>query len=213
MLTVITPAQNRRLTTVELLRLDLGFGPTDPSDAVLERMIDVVSSAIETYCNRIFARETVRETFDCVSGAENVMLDRWPVKSVTSTSLNGEVLDPTLYQVDRGFLYQLNDEGRRTFWGGGPFIVDYIGGYALPEDADQDGEKIPPAIQNAVASEISARLALKGRDPLVRSESEDGVGSTTYFGPTGTSSSNSSSGGFTNPALADILDAYRWKPL
>lgn len=213
MLTVITPATNRKLTTVSNLRLDLGYGPTQPSDAVLNRLIDVASSAIETYCNRVFARERVRETFDCVAGEDYILLERYPVHEFFELSVDGEIYDPTLYQNDKGFLYRLDEDGHRVPWGGGAFSVEYSGGYGLPsDDPALPGEQLPFAIQSAVAAEIAAKQAQQGRDPLVRSESEEGVGSTSWFAGGGLSSS-SSSGGLLNPSAAAALDAYRWIPV
>lgn len=214
MLTVITPATNRKLTTVSNLRLDLGYGPAEPSDAALNRLIDVTSAAVETYCNRIFARETVRETFDCVAGENWILLERYPVYQFVTLSVDGEVYDAANYQNDDGFLYRLDDEGRRVPWGGGPFVVEYSAGYGLPsDDPALPGPQLPFDIQSAISAEISAKQAQKGRDPLVRSEMEEGVGSTSWFAGGGLSASSSSSGNLLNPSAAASLDAYRWIPV
>lgn len=213
MLTVITPATNRKLTTVANLRLDLGYGPTDPSDAVLERMIDVASSAAEIYCNRVFARETVKETFDTVIGEDFILLSRAPLYQITELSVDGDIYDAANYQVDSSKLYRLDDDGRRLPWGSGAFSVTYSAGYALPgDDPAQPGPQLPLAIQSAISAEVSARKGAQGRDPLVRSESEDGIGSTSWFASAGMGSS-SASGGLLNPAAAAQLDAFRWIPV
>ena len=199
MLTVVTPATNRRLTTVGNVRLDLGLASAEPADPAINRLIDQASSAIEAYCNRVFARETVREVSDCVYGPNGILLSRGPVASFTSLSVGGLAYDPADYQSDEGLLFRLNSNGRRTYWGAGRFVVEYAAGYILPGN---EGANLPAAIEQAAILEISVALARRGRDPLMRSESVDGVGSFTWqTTPTG--------GILSHPASASLLQPFR----
>src|SRR5215831_12311468 len=95
----MTPAQ---------ARLGMGAaGAADVSDEALQFMIDQNSSIIATLCNRIFAREKVRETWrcmgepcDCADAAttRRLFLSHWPVKEgdVESVQVGGVTLN--MYQ-------------------------------------------------------------------------------------------------------------------
>ena len=61
-LTVLTPATSRALTTLGTAKDELGISGTD-DDARLSRWIDEASERIETYLGRVLASETVREIF------------------------------------------------------------------------------------------------------------------------------------------------------
>ncbi len=205
MLTVVTPATNFRLTTVSNLRADLGLGPTDPSDSVLERRIDEATSLIEAYCGRTFARQTYRETFGANAGGEyKLVLARDPVQSITSIGVDGANYANDEYVLDGITLYRLNGVGRRTYWSYGPTDVLYVAGYALPGDVDQSGAKLPALIQRCCTTEISAMLSMSGRDVTVKSEMVEGVGSTTFHG-----GANGNEGGFYAPGMASTLDQFR----
>lgn len=219
MLTVLTPATNRRLTTVANLRLDLGLAAApNPTDSSLERYIDQASSAIELYCNRIFARETLRETFPCSTGEEWIMLARFPIYTLTSLSDDAVISDPATYQVvtDSGFVYHLNDEGERTLWGYGAISVDFIAGYALPGDPDYSmaplGSRLPAIIERAVTMEVAALRNGSNltRDPALKSHTVEGIGSKTWQTVGGSAGAGSvDTGGFANPSIMSMLDPFR----
>ncbi len=205
MLTVVTPATNFRLTTVSNLRSDLNLASSDFSDATLERRIDEATSLIETYCGRIFARQTYRETFGANAGGEYALvLGRDPVQSVTSVGVDGALYPLDEYVIEGISLYRLNGVARRTYWSFGPTDVLYVAGYVLPGDTEQTGIKLPAFLQRCCTTEISAMISMSGRDLTIKSENVEGVGSTTFHG-----SANGSAGGFHAPGMASMLDQFR----
>ncbi len=148
-LTVTTPAQARRLTRREHVTAEVGSA--DP--ALLDRLIDAATSAIESYCHRRFGREAVSELVPGWDALE-LQLSRTPLIAVTSVLFDTEpITDWSIESRDEGTLY------RRLGWGwttqrdagltgrqrwpgfGAPlprreeprFTVSYVGGHILPE--------------------------------------------------------------------------------
>src|SRR5262245_63764196 len=79
---VITPATSFDLMTIDELKIALNIVDTS-QDAMLEDNIDRYSDVVSVLCNRVFARETVRETWRCVGldcPATRLYLTHWPVK-------------------------------------------------------------------------------------------------------------------------------------
>ena len=62
LLTVLTPASSRALTTLANVKDEIDV-TSDDSDARLERWIVEESERIETYLGRVLAQEVVQETF------------------------------------------------------------------------------------------------------------------------------------------------------
>jgi len=157
MIEVLVEAVNKKLTTVETLRSELGIIGT-AEDALLSKLIDQASAMIETYCNRCFAKQKYRET---IPGYGNVYLalSVRPVVSVESVKEEGRVItDYSLDSPSSGLLY------RRTGWGWNPGIawnitwhimanselanyeVEYTAGYGLPGEPDRT---LPADIERA----------------------------------------------------------------
>lgn len=179
MLTVISPAAHQRLTTVATIKSELDLtGGAD--DAYLATLIDQASEAIVAWCGRPFAVEGVRETLHRDGrAAGNLMLSRFPVIGIDAVTIGGTVLDPTLADTeDGGFLYQLDASGCRVGWPSGRAVIDYRAGYVLP---DKTGRTLPKDIERAAIILVKTWFLARERDPLVRSESVEGVGSTDYF--------------------------------
>lgn len=212
MLTVVTPAANYKLTTVSNLRAALGLGPSDPSDAALNAQIDQASSAISAYCNRIFARETVREVFEGSYGKSALMLGRFPLVSFESLTVGGSAYDPSAYESEDSFVYRLASNGYRTLWGVGLTVGEYKAGYALPGDADYltvpASVRLPAILERACTMEIAAmRSTSITRDPALKSQSVEGLGTKTWqvAGANGAADT----GGFLNPGIVSMIDVFR----
>jgi hypothetical protein len=153
-LSVTTPAQTTRLTTVAAVQAELGLS-AGTDDALILRLIDRCSSAIVNYCRRPFAREALTETCGGFGGI-TLQLARTPVVALGTISQDSAlVTDATISDADKGWLY------RRDGWawttqlygglsGGGAwmdygtplprqeepqFSVAYTAGYILPEQA------------------------------------------------------------------------------
>lgn len=183
MLTVVTPASSRRLTTVDNVRADLGLAEGLPSDAQINRWIDQATAAVEKFCRRTFARETVLETFGACDLGRRIMLSRGPVTDVELVTWNGADVASAEYELDKGFLWRLGAtrNGHCYFWGGSTLAVRYVAGYALP--AGPNPGDLPYDVELAAIRLIGAAVSTSDRDPLVRTEDVGGVGSLTYWMP------------------------------
>lgn len=180
--TVITPATSYDLVSLEDFKLDAGI-TSDVDDVYLERAISRASSAIMSYCGRVFAVETVKDDFAC-SGEGSLVLSRYPVISVTAT--NGL---------------------------GAGYILDSARGIVSPTDGKWTGsvsftyeaglDPIPLDLQGATSEMVKALQFNRSRDPSLRSENIlSGLYAYTLF-----DASTSSAG--TAQQVAAILDYYR----
>jgi hypothetical protein len=169
--TVLEPAQSVALVTVYEAKLAIGIlGNTH--DDQLELFIDWASDEIAVLCNRVFARERVREEFrDIGPPAANsaligisvpfipqnrIYLTHWPVMSVESVS-DGGLLTPDQYEIDSNYGIIRLRSGTWTE----PSVV-YTGGYDLPADA-------PMALRQAaqLLTKDAYYMALRG-DQTIR---------------------------------------------
>lgn len=166
-LTVTVPrADNGLLVTLDELKTEINETGTDKDDyytTVLTRS----TSALEAFCNRVFAVETVSESIRLATGAcwpTGLPLGRYPVTEITSVEIDGEALDPEEYEADSGDkygrLYRLSDDSR-TSWSGSKIVVVYSAGY----------ETTPGPVENGIFELVKQAQAARTRDPALRSES------------------------------------------
>jgi hypothetical protein len=192
---IITPAINRDLMTLDDLKLALGV--TDPSqDAALARYITSYSDVIATLCNRVFAKETLIETWRDLD-SNRIFLSHYPIATETDIASvgcpRGTTLDPSAYEIDlkegQINLYATQSE---------PITVTYTGGYALPDDA-------PPALQEAMvvivreARAAAQRAAVSGIRSMSHKESR-----VVYFDPNLINRGVTSN--MLNPGIAPLVD-------
>ena len=103
MLTVLTPAASYDLVTLAAAKAEMEvIGNAD--DAVLASFIRQASSAVSSYCQRVFPQELVTETFRLGWGSKGPIradaplhLSRTPVASVTAITDNETILTPDAY--------------------------------------------------------------------------------------------------------------------
>jgi hypothetical protein len=132
---VLTPATSYALLTLDELKAILNVPLADTSeDTQLQMLIDQYSDVIATMCNRVFAYESVEETWRC-GDSPRLFLTRYPVADadlVSVESPRGSVLDPTIYELE-------NASGKLRIEGAWaePVTVTYSGGYQLPDAAPQ----------------------------------------------------------------------------
>lgn len=186
MLSVPTPASSFRLATVDAVKLELGIdGSAD--DEWIGRRIDIASSQAASYCNRVFARETVTETFRnyrsiMIPGIdpEPLRMTRIPVISVASVTENEEAVAAANYEYDdaTGLMWRLDDDGGRIAWEEGKIVVAYTGGYNLPGDTSNS---LPADVEAAVIEMVKASYFARLRDPLIKSEYAPDVGKVEYW--------------------------------
>ena len=177
MLTVSVAATARRLTTVAAVKSELGDQAA--ADDFIAAAIDGASGAIEGYCNRVFARETVTETFRLATGTSRLALRRYPVVSIASVVEAGIVLATADYEADMaiGELTRLSSDAETT-WPAAKVAVAYTAGYLLPGESGND---LPAEIDRAARLWVKAAWFARGRDPLLRGESVPGLGDQQYW--------------------------------
>jgi hypothetical protein len=153
---VVTPPTQTALTTAAAVKAELP-GVT-PSQALrIPGLIEQASGIITGYLGRKLARATVMDTF--AGGMDRFWIYR------------------------QGYAYALS-HGIGPGYGGGlgsRIQVTYDGGYLLP---GQTGRDLPYEIERACIDVVLALWYRAGRgDPMIRSESIDGIGSTSYLDP------------------------------
>ena len=190
---VIDPAATYDLTTLEVAKDELGIDGNDV-DVRLARWIRETSAYIQRHCNRVLARETVRETWhgadywylpEVSQEVRPLTLRRYPVVEIASFGSVDE--DPPLtvddYQLDayRGRLWRLN-EGQRSYWSWHwsntalmSLEITYTGGY--------DQNALPPDLQAACLALLKIRNDTFGRDRFLRSQDIPGVLREEYNNP------------------------------
>lgn len=202
-LTVTAAASNRKLTTAAALRTEMGVSTSEASDARLEDLILRASQTAETFCVRVFAKETLSEVFRCVRGRV-LNLGRWPVVSpITSVTEDGTALSASDYEadLDGGRVFRLSSDAR-VCWSAEKVTVVYAAGYVLPGDGGT--RDLPQDIEAAVLKLAAGLYFGAARDPLIKGESADGIGSVDYWvgGMPG-------AGGDLPPDVTALLDPYR----
>jgi len=180
MITVVTPAESARLTTVAAVRAETGVTAAEMNDAAVEALIDQASGLVAEYCNRVFARETVTESF-FGSAAGPLILSRTPVVAITGVTSGGIALTSPDYRLDArsGLLSRISGRGVIA-WRHGATDVTYTAGFILP---GEEGRDLPVMVERATVLIISAIIAGRQRDPLTKSETVEGVGRTDYWVP------------------------------
>jgi hypothetical protein len=144
-ITVLTPAVNFDLMTLDEAKLLMGMSTTDTSDdAQLSLFVDMNSATVMRLCNRIFAREEVREEWRKLNGGHRIFPSHWPIKQADIESVEspmGTVLDPSAYELEE-------QSGKIEIFSAcawtEPVVVTYWGGYELPDEA-------PMPLKRAVA--------------------------------------------------------------
>lgn len=138
--------------------------------------------------------------------AQDVLcLGRYPLVSIQSfcageLSLTPEQIKDLPFDPDAAMVYP--SDTRMPGWMPGIYSVQYTAGYVAPGTANADTNVVPQDIQEAIRLTAASTWYAKGRDPSLKSESEQGVGSTSWNSPlTGSS-------GMPQPAV-DILTSYQ----
>jgi hypothetical protein len=179
------------LISLDDLKLALGITGT-AEDAQLQAMITFQSRIIAEYCHRRFGLAEVMETFTFDRGEVMplrgaLVLSLYPVTEVIEISTGTEYeLDPPT-----GRLWHA-----AGYWSG-PVMVNYSGGYDLPEEA-------PARLQKAVIEAVHEGRTVGSRDPSIR-EVQHGDTRISYF----TSSTSSASSGFLSAPVIDLIRPYR----
>lgn len=169
------------LTTLATVKTRLGITGA-ASDATLSALITSASTAIATQCRRPLGAHTITETFRIRSVGLNAAreLDRQELlltgkdPTITSVAVDAVAVPGAEYELDSGILRRITTDGNPTTWGGGTVVVVYQTGYALPGAA-------PAPLAEACIELVSRGFGVAARDPSVKRETVEGVGSVEYF--------------------------------
>lgn len=175
-LTVVTPAPAPQLlATADGCKAEIG---ADGDDTRIATLLPQASAAIAAHCHRVFGRETVTETWRAVR-AEVLILSRIPVQAIAKVVEDGVELGEDDYECDpgAGLLYRLCG-GQRRPWGARSVVVTYDAGWRLPGQDDRD---LPEDVERACVLTVLAWYKAQGRDPMLRSEQSQDVGSQSWI--------------------------------
>lgn len=196
MLTVTTAADNYDLTLLATVKAELGIADR-AEDPNIARWIGQASDTISKFCNRVFAQETVSETFRLKCREDGLLLTRFPVSAIVSVVENDTTLTASDYELARdggGVLNRLRYE-RDWQWPIGKIVVSYTAGYSSVSD-------LPDGIERAAIVLVNQYRYSATRDPQLRSETTEGAGSSSYF------DGLESSGGL-SPEVLGLISKHR----
>ncbi|MCW5733483.1 MAG: hypothetical protein KIS73_05130 [Enhydrobacter sp.] len=187
--TVLTPAATaaaRRLTTAAKVQALL-FGGATTDTALLEALIDRASAMAAAYCNLArdaaglpptFSREVCRATWRPGMAARTgslMMPWRYPITAIGPVVADGVTLQAADYGMRGASLERLDSDGALSTWPAAGIVVDFTAGWPIPEP-----DAVPSEIEVAVIDQVKAMYQGRRRDPALRSETTDGVGSASY---------------------------------
>jgi hypothetical protein len=151
---VLTPATTYDLMSLAEMKEVLNIPSTDTSsDAELAVQITRFSDVISVTCNRVFAQETVAETWRGIS-SNRVFLTHFPALESDIQTVEcprGSVIDPSTWEFEE-------KSGKLELYASmsDPIVVTYTGGYLLPDGA-------PPALKQAMELMILEYRAMVAR--------------------------------------------------
>lgn len=97
------PLSSNALTTLDAVINYLKLNTvqlTEDEITVLEGLINACSTAIENYCGRKFKEQSFEEEYDG-TGKSYILLEQFPVISISSISIDDVVLDSSEYKVKK----------------------------------------------------------------------------------------------------------------
>ncbi|OUL65121.1 hypothetical protein HK16_18900 [Acetobacter senegalensis] len=201
------PPDQVPLASLSDLKSDLKI-TDDTQDVDLTRRLLEASGAVLAYIGRPILSSDWRDIMDLRQDQPRIslVLGRYPVTalkvvSINGTAMGGDDLINVFNAMDAscGMLYP--PDGGPALWHPARYVVTYTAGYSPPE-ADGTGGTIPLEIQRAIRITAAASWHGGDRDPNLKSESEQGVGSTSWV------AAASGTGGLPQDA-ANLLAGYR----
>ena len=218
-LTVTVAASTKLLTQLSTLKRELDLEADDTNDAYLSDLIDQATAFIESYTERVWARETVVETKGSLHPrAPWMVLERTPILSITQVALNGSTISSTTYTIedpDAGLVFRETGWTRTQLYDFGitrtptahtrkDWSFTYVGGYVTPCMSSTEGVRtLPFDVERACIDLCKWRFNQKGDfNPAVKRQ-RTADASEEYFG------SMDDGGTFMPPSVKTILDRYR----
>ncbi|UMM63101.1 head-tail connector protein [Aristophania vespae] len=170
-----------QLISLELLKAALDIRGQEQDDW-LTTLIEQASSAIETHLNRSLALNHYSRTFDIGldERVHAVTIPNTPISQITKILHNKDEITFT-YDLDSRFGTVKTEYGH--IFDHGRWIIEYEGGYVLPDNKEGKPPTLPADIQSATLIIAQNAWFARQRDTAIRSESEQGIGSTTWVTP------------------------------
>lgn len=192
--TVTIPAVSFNLTTLAAVKLEFDIQNED-QDVYIASQIPRISQLIARYCRRVFAEQTYQDTFRITRGDwgrfgppyhhfshGSIRLAHYPVVpgSLSVTRDGMTLAEDSDFRVDEesGSVMMLTGHGIGL-------AISYTAGWTLPGQISSGGNDLPADVEAAAilmlaAAKQAGRLSWNERDPYIRSETVDGVGSISY---------------------------------
>jgi hypothetical protein len=167
-------------------------------------LADAATSVARDWLERDLALATYTELYDSL-GTDYVLLNAWPIRTLTSIALNGEgALAASAYSQPGWRLDPLNPRkvrfpGRKVARGIQNIAVTYTAGYDLTQPAGSP-TGLPGAVRKALQLIASALDNAQAADPNLASENTGGVFSGSFYA-TGV--------GAIPPGARTLLQSYR----
>lgn len=219
MFSVITPAANKKLTSLTNLKIELGIADADTSqDVLLNRFLDRLSAVVCNYMGvpaasngaPTFALETLEENLTnspwLRRRGSSIVLSRRPVTEIVSVTAAGTLIDTSDFELDpvAGILTRTGAVGALgiAYTPGARTLIQYKAGFTLPPTANYT---LPFEIEGAVIDMIRLAKSASVRDPTIKSEWTLDIRRLDYWvGQIG------EDGAFP-PNIASVLDGSPWK--
>ena len=214
-LTVTTSASSVRLTSLEYVKAELDITDT-VQDLELRRIINQASSFIPSYCNQIFARETLTETLGA-AGDNILILERTPIVTINQITFDGTTIGSTTYEIDdpkAGFLFrEIGWQGTQiwrhditlqpTHRTRKKWSVGYTAGYHCHGTTENNGNAtIPEDIERAATDLVKSWHLSRSENPNIKSQRTGDAQETLFDG------TNKGEGGIP-PSVTQLLAKYR----
>lgn len=127
------------LTTLANVKSWLNVSTTT-DDTLLQRLLSAASGYIQAWCNRVFAEASYTDTFNGKDKTKQ-MLGNYPVLSVTSVTVDANVIPPSTAVTVPGFVNDIYSVMLRDYWfcrGIQNVVISYTAGYAtIPLEVEQ----------------------------------------------------------------------------
>ena len=176
MITVITPASSNSLAALADVKTELGISGNG-EDAYLTSLIEQASQIIASFCARgTFGAQRLRQTERLTTSPDGVILARDLNLTIVSVTEDGDSLTTDDYELDGSILYRLEGTMRVRWTAGTVVVITYDTGYSLPNSAPAD-------LKRACIEVTKAAYYNRQRDPLLRSENVEGIGSSSWLDP------------------------------
>ncbi|GBQ14746.1 hypothetical protein [Swaminathania salitolerans] len=188
-----SPAEGLALVSLDALREQLAGEPGGQnSDPALSEYLAQASALVQATLGRPVLAGLYRQTLRVGDGERrlSLALTASPLLGIVTVSQDGFTLDPGPEGWETGtwsgLLYPSRLQG--AWWWPGCYRVTYRGGWIVPGMKDDRGAPLAPTVPADIrAATLSTARALffaaRRGDPLLRSESEQGVGASSWATP------------------------------